>query len=225
MSGETLGGHVVETTKANLYRDRLRTFAGLSWASDKRDEMARRLAPFDRPVDALNMAGSQSNCAITVGAALQEAGFDGTVKNYLGRPVWDPLRSPRVGRYDSVSYLETLALQHKARRPVEHLPGSRPEIFPGSWILIGGSAAFGGEAHIVGVDDAREDGVLLTIEGGKLDPSNPRTGAAKCTAIAADTREIWWNPGARAWYLRDEGDKRPGRRVIYWCWAGDLPLL
>lgn len=224
MSGETLGAHVVETARARLYRDVLRTFAGLSWASDKRDEMARRLAPFDAPAQALYMAGRQSNCAIAVGSALREAGFDGTVRNYYGKASWDPLRAPRWGRYDSVSYLETLALQRKAKRPVVHHKGERPDIFAGSWILIGGSEAAGGEAHVVGVDDVREDGVLLTIEGGKLDPANPRTGAAKCTAIAADTREIYWNKAAHGWYLRDEGDKRAGRRVIYWCWTGDLPL-
>lgn len=220
----TLGAHVVESTRANLYRAALRTFAGLSWASDKRDEMARRLAPFDAPEQALHMAGRQSNCAIAVGAAIREAGFDGTVRNYYGKASWDPLRAPRWGRYDSVSYLETLALQNKAKRPVVHHKGERPVILEGSWILIGGGAAYGGQAHIVGVDDVREDGVLLTIEGGKLDPANPRSGAEKCTAIAADTREIWWNPGASAWYLRDEGDKRSGRRVIYWCWTGDLHL-
>lgn len=217
------GGHIVETTRARAWADAIRTYAGLSWGNPAtREELARRLAPHDTLDRALQMAGAQSNCALVCAGALYEAGVDGLVRalNTRGGRTCDPLREPRWGHYDGVSYLETLALQRSARcRP----DGQRPAILPGSWVLIGGSAEAGGTAHMVCVVDVRPDGTLDTVEGGKSDPGNPHSGAENCTAVAADHRELYQQ--AESWWLRDAGSTGRGRRVGYWCWVGDLPLV
>ena len=103
-------------------------------------------------------------------------------------------------------------------------PCAGAEMLPGPWVLIGGGPAYGGGAHVVMVTGVRADGTLDTVEGGKLDPGNPRTGAEKCTAILADHREVYRERDGSFW-MRDAGTTRPGRRVIYWCWTGDLPTV
>lgn len=217
----TWGAHVVDSVLAGAFCDAARSLAGLSWGNPaKRAEMAQRLAPKDRPDDALAMSGGQSNCAIATCAALYETGIDGLVRGFRGKPVCDPLREPRVRQYDGVIYLGVLADQTGTRRA----PCAGADLLPGSWVLIGGGPAYGGGAHIVMVVGVRADGTLDTVEGGKLDPGNPRTGAEKCTSIETDYREVYRERDGSFW-MRDAGTTRPGRRVIYWCWVGDLPTL
>jgi|GEM_PF-5760706 len=213
--------HFLDNLTAGNFIDAARSLAGLSWGNPAtRAEMAQRLAPKDRPDDALAMSGAQSNCAIATCAALYETGVDGLVRGFRGKPACDPLREPRVRRYDAVIYLGVLADQTGTRRA----PCAGAEMLPGSWALIGGSDADGGPAHVVMVTGVREDGTLDTVEGGKLDPGNPRPGAEGCTAIKTDHREIVPGKGG-TWWLRDAGGGGRTRRVIYWCWVGDLPVV
>ena len=218
----TLGAHVIETTRAQAFSDAARSLAGLSWSNPgTRDEYSRRLAPHDPLERAEQMASAQSSCALTCCAALFECGVDGLVRSWRGKLACDPLREPRWKQYDGLMFLEQLARQRSAHRPVGT---DRPDIFAGSWVLIGGGAAQGGAAHIVCVVDVEHDGTLVTVEGGKFDPGNPRSGAEACTRIAADRRELYQQADG-SWWMRDAGTTRPGRRCIYWCWAGDLPLV
>lgn len=213
--------HFLDNLTADVFCDAARSLAGLSWGNPaKRAEMAQRLAPKDRPDDALAMSAAQSNCAIATCAALYETGIDGLVRGFRGKPACDPLREPRVSRYDAVIYLGVLADQTGTRRA----PCAGAEMLPGSWVLIGGGPAYGGGAHVVMVVGVRADGTLDTVEGGKIDPGNPRTGAEKCTAILTDHREVYRERDGSFW-MRDAGTTRPGRRVIYWCWTGDLPTV
>lgn len=217
----TWGAHVVDSVLAGAFCDAARSLAGLSWGNPAtRAQMAQRLAPKDRPDDALAMSAAQSNCAIATCAALYETGIDGLVRGFRGKPACDPLREPRVRRYDAVIYLGVLADQTGTKRA----PCAGADLLPGSWVLIGGGPAYGGGAHVVMVTGVRPDGSLDTVEGGKLDPGNPRTGAEKCTAILTDHREVYRERDGSFW-MRDAGTTRPGRRVIYWCWTGDLPTL
>lgn len=215
----TLGAHVVETTKARVWSETVRSFAGLSWGNPRtREEMARRLASRDPYPVALQMSSEQSNCAIACGAALDEAGFDGELRRWRGRSPCDPLREPRAGHYDSVALLEQLAIERGARRA----PGG--EILSGSWVTIGGEDGdHGGATHVVCVVDVEADGTLATVEGGKKDPGNPRPGAKGCTAITFDRREVYQARDG-SWWMRDAGSSARGRRVRYWCWTGDLRL-
>lgn len=213
--------HFLDNLTAGNFIDAARSLAGLSWGNPAtRAEMAQRLAPKDRPDDALAMSSAQSNCAIACCAALYETGVDGLVRGFRGKPACDPLREPRVRQYDAVIYLGVLADQTGTRRA----PCAGAEMLAGSWVLIGGSVANGGGAHVVMVTGVRDDGTLDTVEGGKVDPGNPRTGAENCTAILADHREIYRQSDGSYW-MRDAGTTRPGRRVVYWCWVGDLPVV
>lgn len=218
----TFGAHVVETTRAKSFADACRSLAGLSWGNPgTRAEMARRLAPHDPPDRAEQMASAQSNCALACCAALFECGVDGLVRAWRGKNACDPLREPRWKRYDGLMFLEQLARQRDAHRPIGR---DRPDILAGSWLLIGGGSGQGGAAHIVCVVDVEHDGTLVTVEGGKSDPGNPRTGAENCTRIAHDRRELYPWPGG-GWGVRDAHTTRSGRKAIYWCWVGDLPLV
>jgi len=217
----TWGAHFLDNIVAGNFIDAARGLAGLSWGNPAtRAEMARRLAPKDRPDDALAMSAAQSNCAIACCAALYETGIDGLVRGFRGKPVCDPLREPRVRRYDAVIYLGVLADQTGTKRA----PCAGADLLPGSWLLIGGGEAEGGPAHVVMVVGVRDDGTLDTVEGGKLDPGNPRTGAEGCTAIKADRREVVAGPGG-SWWVQDVGGGSRRRRLIYWCWVGDLPTV
>lgn len=218
----TWGGHVVETMRVRAYTEACLRMVGLSWGNTlTRERYAEVLAPFDRKDNALSMASEQSSCALVCCAALLDAGIDGLVARWRNRPQCDPLREPRVGHYDALMFLETLAYQRSVRRKVGT---ERPEILAGSWVLIGGGSGDGGGAHIVCVVDVEHDGTLVTVEGGKSDPGNPKPGAKNCTRVAADRRELYPWPGG-GWGMRDAHTTRAGRRAVYWCWVGDLPAL
>lgn len=190
-----------------------RRLAGLSWGDPKtRAEYSRLLAPWDSPERAEQMASCQSSCALTVMAALLIAEVDGLVRGWRSRLACDPLREPRWGQYDSITYLEHLALQRGLHRPAGR---ERPELWPGTYWRIGGSAELGGEAHVglvVGPPDA--DGWFPTIEGGQLDIKNPRPSPKNCTSIERKRRRLEGGPGR--WTLG-------GRVLGYTCDAGALP--
>lgn len=188
---------------------------GLSWGDPAcRTEYSRILAPWDPAPVAVQMASGQSSCGLVVCAILLIAEVDGLVRGWRGRTTCDPLRMPRSGQYDAVPYLETLAGQRSARRSVGH---DAPRMAPGVWWLIGGSPALGGEAHVgMCVSEPDSDGWFATVEGGQVDPKNPRRGAEKCTAILRKKRRVSGVPGA--WAL-------DGRRLAYTCDAGALPTV
>jgi hypothetical protein len=181
--------------------------AGLSWGDPAtRVEMSRLLAPWDPESVAVDMASGQSNCALSICAGLLIAEVDGLVRSWRGKPQCDPLREPRQGHYDAIMYLEELAAQRGLRQRVGL---ERPDLRPGVWYLIDHPA------HVeMVVSDVDEDGSYDVIAGGQTDPKNPRTGAAKCTAIARKRRRLGGGPGR--WAV-------DGRTLLYTCDAGALP--
>ena len=217
----SLGAHVVEGTRARVWAEACQGLAGLSWGNPKtREAYARALAPHDTLAAALAMASEQSSCALVACAALFEAGIDGRVRAWRGQAECDPLRVPRQGHYDAIMFLEQLARQ---RGGYQAPTRERPDIALGSWVLIGGKEGDnGGEAHIVCVVD-RDGDVLVCVEGGKLDPGNPRPGPKNCTLVATTRRELY-QAADGSWWMRDEGSQGRGRRVRYHCWVGCLPL-
>lgn len=217
----TLGAHFLDDLRVRAFCDALATLAGKSWGDPStREELARRLAPHDPPDRAEQMLSAQSNCAIVTCAALFEAGIDGMVRAWRGKIACDPLREPRWQRYDAIMYAQHLARQRGAWRTPQL--GQRPELPAGSFALIGGGPEHGGAAHMLNVVDALDDGTLSTIEGGKFDAGNPRKSPENCTAVEVDHRRIYEQPGG-SWWIGDASPQKPGRRLIGWCWVGDLP--
>jgi hypothetical protein len=181
--------------------------AGLSWGNPRtRVEMSRLLAPWDPEAVAVEMASGQSNCAVMLCAALLIAQVDGLVRNWRGRPLCNPLTSPRAGHYDAIMYLEHLALERHARRTVGQSP---PDIRPGVWYQLSGP--YHVEAALSAPDAA---GLFEVGAGGQPDALNPRTGAANCTAIVRKLRRLGGGPGR--WTV-------DGRPLVYTCDAGQLP--
>lgn len=216
----TLAGHFLDDLRARAFVDSVSSLAGMAWGKPStRAELARRLAPYDSLERAEQMLSAQSNCAIVGCAGLLEAGVDGTVTGWRGKPVCDPLREPRWGHYDAIMFVQHLARQRGAWQTPQL--GQRPEIPPGSLVLIGGPDG-GGASHIVCVTGVRDDGTFDAVEGGKLDAGNPRKSPENCTAVEHDHRRVYEMPGG-SWWMGDASPPKPGRRIVGWCWVGALP--
>ena len=189
-----------------------RRLVGLSWGDPAtRREYSRLLAPWDSEERAEAMAGEQSSCALTVAAALLIAEVDGMVRGWRNLPACDPLRSPRWQRYDGVSYLEQLARQRGVYRGAGK---SRPDLYPGVWWTVSSGR---GDEHVgLVVEWPDAQGRVLCVEGGKLDPLNPHSGARACTRIAFERREVTQASGR--WMMA-------GRPLLYTADAGALPTV
>lgn len=187
-----------------LAADRVCGPKGRRWSDPaQRDEYSLLLAPWDSPERAVQMAAAQSSCALAICAELLIAEVDGLVRGWRGKPACDPLREPRWERYDAIMYLETLALQRGLHRT------GRPELRPGIIVQIGGDG-LGGPAHVLLVTGNEGQ----AIEGGAIDPGNPRPPPENCTAIRRTTRAI--EGAGKRWTMG-------GRVVRWWCDAGALP--
>lgn len=185
---------------------------GLSWGDPAtRREYARLLAPWDAEPVAVALAGEQSSCALTVMAALLIAEVDGTVERMgTRRGRVDPLRVPRAGHYDSLPYLEQLAIERGARVAVGR---DAPDLRPGVWFGNGE----GGGAHVgLVVEGPDPDGWITTVEGGQVDPLNPKPSPKNCTRIAIKRQRLAGSPGR--WLLG-------GKVLRYTCDAGALPCV
>jgi len=189
-----------------------RRMVGLSWGDPAtRREYSRLLAPWDSEERAVAMASEQSSCALTVAAVLLISEVDGMVRGWRGKVACDPLREPRWGHYDAVAYLEQLARQRGAYRGAGKEP---PALYPGVWWRVGGAR---GDEHVgLVVEGPDADGWVLCVEGGKMDPKNPKPGAKGCTRIAFERRKVTGGPGR--WILAD-------RPLGYTADAGGLPTV
>lgn len=179
--------------------------AGLSWGDrERRREYSLLLAPWDGEERAILMAGTQSSCALALMAAFLIAEIDGTVRRWRGKEICDPLREPRWGHYDSLPYLEHLAIQRGIRKKPND---TTPEFRPGVWFCIGG------EPH-VGIVVSARDGGWETIEGGQPDPFNRRPSPQNCTRILRKVRRL--SRRDRRWFVGE-------RPLLYYADAGLLP--
>ncbi len=189
-----------------------RRLVGLSWGDPAtRREYSRLLAPWDTEEHAVAMAGEQSSCALTVAAVLLIAEVDGMVRGWRGKVASDPLREPRWQRYDGVSYLEQLARQRGVYRGAGREP---PALYPGVWWTVSSGR---GDEHVglvVGVDGDGDE--IECVEGGKMDPLNPRPGSKGCTRIALGRHRLTQASGR--WILS-------GRPILYTADAGGLPTV
>lgn len=182
----------------------------LSWGDPaKRVEYSRLLAPWDSEERAVEMASEQSSCALTVAAILLIAEVDGMVRGWRGRVACDPLREPRWQRYDGVAYLEQLARQRGVYRGAGR---ERPDLRPGCWWTVGS----GKNDEHVGIVVEVDGDDLACVEGGKVDPNNPRPGAKGCTRIALGRHRLTQAHGR--WILS-------GRPLLYTADATELPCL
>jgi hypothetical protein len=89
-----------------------------------------------------------------------------------------------------------------------------PDLRPGVWWRVGGQR---GDEHVgIVVEGPDREGWLTCVEGGQLDPLNPKPGAKGCTRIALKRRKVTGSPGR--WILAD-------RPLGYTADATNLPCL
>lgn len=187
-----------------------RRMVGLSWGDPAtRRECSRLLAPWDSEERAVQMASEQSNCALAVASALLIAEVDGMVRGWRGKVACDPLREPRWGHYDAVAYLEQLARQRGVYRGAGREP---PALYPGVWWTVSSGK---GDEHVGLVVGGNGDEIEC-VEGGKMDPLNPRPGSKGCTRIALGRHRLTQASGR--WILS-------GRPILYTADAGALPTV
>jgi hypothetical protein len=209
----------------STFQETFRAAVGKSWGNlDTRDDLVHLLFPDDTQANADDMAGSQSNCGTSAMGNLRLLGVDGTVTHFRGKASCDPLAEAYAGHYDAIQYLITLGQQHGIWQvPVN---GETPAVEPGCILQIGGSAATGGAAHILAITDTSIiDGQgqgFETVEGGQLDPKNPKPSPKNCTLIALRQRSIYERPGD-GWWLRTMGSSDHGRKINGFFQAQDMP--